>query len=243
MADALNGLKLGNAFRRLGKKPGREATRALSMAIADYVAETFETDAVRGAIASRAVQYTAKGPWSAGTTAVLLADSAGNDGGAPGQSTIARGGPGALAEALAAAARSFGVEIRTGAEVAMLTADQARERRRPCRRLRDPATGFVSAADPSARSPPHRPGGRRAAPALAGRTSAVRGGSQGEPRAPACRVVRRRRGTPWPHRHRPRASTISSTPSTTKYGGSARAVPRGDDPVDLGPTSRPRAST
>lgn len=118
MADALNGLKLGNAFRRLGPRPGREATRAIPMAIADYVAETFETDAVRGAIAARATQYTAMGPWSAGTTAVLLADSAGNDGGAPGQSTICAGGPGALAGALASAARAFGVEIRTGAEVA-----------------------------------------------------------------------------------------------------------------------------
>jgi phytoene dehydrogenase-like protein len=117
MADALNGLKLGNAFRRLGRRPGREATRAIPMAIADYVAETFETDAVRGAIAARAVQYTAMGPWSAGTTAVLLGDSAGSDGGAAGQSTIARGGPGALAEVLATAARAFGAEIRTGAEV------------------------------------------------------------------------------------------------------------------------------
>src|SRR6187402_3951546 len=35
LADALNGLKLGNAFRRLGKRPGREATRAIPMAIAD----------------------------------------------------------------------------------------------------------------------------------------------------------------------------------------------------------------
>jgi phytoene dehydrogenase-like protein len=34
LADALNGLKLGNAFRKLGPKPGREATRALPMAIA-----------------------------------------------------------------------------------------------------------------------------------------------------------------------------------------------------------------
>ncbi len=124
MADAMNGLKLGNAFRRLGKKPGREATRALPMAIADYVAEAFETDAMRGAIAARAVQYTAMGPWSAGTTAVLLADSAGNDGGAAGQSTIARGGPGALADALAAAASGFGAEVRTEAEVVrVLTRD------------------------------------------------------------------------------------------------------------------------
>jgi phytoene dehydrogenase-like protein len=117
MADALNGLKLGSAFRRLGVKPGREVTRAISMAVADYVAEAFETEAVRGAIAARAVQYTAMGPWSAGTTNVLLADSAGNDGGAAGQSTIARGGPGALADALVSAVRGFGAEIRTGAEV------------------------------------------------------------------------------------------------------------------------------
>ncbi|HEY7754702.1 MAG TPA: NAD(P)/FAD-dependent oxidoreductase [Actinomycetota bacterium] len=117
MADAMNGLKLGNAFRRLGKRPGREATRAIPMAIADYVAEAFETDAVRGAIAARATQYTAMGPWSAGTTAVLLADSAGNDGGAAGQATTVKGGPGALADALASAARTFGAELRTGAEV------------------------------------------------------------------------------------------------------------------------------
>jgi phytoene dehydrogenase-like protein len=88
------------------------------MAIADYVAEAFETDAVRAAIAARATQYTAMGPWSAGTTAAFLADSAGNDGGAAGQSTISRGGPGALAAALERAARSFGAEIRTGADVA-----------------------------------------------------------------------------------------------------------------------------
>lgn len=123
-ADAMSGVRLGNAFRRLGGKAAREATRALPMAVADYVAETFETDAVRGAIASRAVQHTAMGPWSAGTTAVLLGDSAGNDGGAAGQSTFARGGPGALAEALASAARSFGAEVRTGVEVVrVLTED------------------------------------------------------------------------------------------------------------------------
>ena len=66
--------------------------------IADFVAESFESDAVQAAIAWRGVQYTAMGPWSAGTTAVLLADSAGNDGGAAGQTVFARGGPGALVD-------------------------------------------------------------------------------------------------------------------------------------------------
>ena len=117
-ADAMSGVRIGNAFRRLGRKASREATRAMPMAIADYVAESLETDPVRGAIASRAVQYTAMGPWSAGTTAVFLGDSAGNDGGVAGQSTMARGGPGALADSLTSAARSLGAEVRTGAEVA-----------------------------------------------------------------------------------------------------------------------------
>jgi phytoene dehydrogenase-like protein len=85
------------------------------------VAEWFETDAIRAAIAARGVQYTAMGPWSAGTTAVLLADAAGHDGGASGQATLARGGPGALAQALAAAARAFGAEICTETEVARVT--------------------------------------------------------------------------------------------------------------------------
>jgi phytoene dehydrogenase-like protein len=124
--DAMSGVRIGNAFRRLGRKAAREATRAMPMPIADYVAESFEADAVRGAIASRAVQYTAMGPWSAGTTAVFLGDSAGNDGGAAGQSTIARGGPGAVADALASAAASLGAEIRTGTEVVEVLTEEHR---------------------------------------------------------------------------------------------------------------------
>ena len=121
LTDVLAGLRLGTTFRHLGPKAGRETLRVLPMPVADLVGEVFETDAVRGAIASRAVQFTAMGPWTAGTAAVLLADSAGNDGGAPGQTVFARGGPGALARALAAAARAFGAEIRTGVEVVSVT--------------------------------------------------------------------------------------------------------------------------
>ena len=121
LGDAIAGLKLGRTYRGLGRHDGRTITRVLPMAIADFVAESFESDAVQAAIAWRGIQYTAMGPWSAGTTAVLLADSAGNDGGAPGQTVFARGGPGALIAALEAAAREAGVEIRTGADVAAIT--------------------------------------------------------------------------------------------------------------------------
>ena len=115
--DAFGGLRLARAFRGLGKKGTRELLRVLPMAVADFVGEAFDSEALRGAIATRGIQYAAMGPWSAGTTAVLLSDSAGNDGGAAGQAVFARGGPGALAEAIAAAVRSFGAEVRTGADV------------------------------------------------------------------------------------------------------------------------------
>jgi phytoene dehydrogenase-like protein len=121
LGDALAGLRLGRTFRGLGKRDGHTILRVLPMAIADFVAEAFETDAIRAALAWRGVQYCSAGPWSAGTTAVLLGDSAGNDGGAAGQTVFALGGPGALSDALAAAAAAAGAEIRCGAEVASIT--------------------------------------------------------------------------------------------------------------------------
>jgi phytoene dehydrogenase-like protein len=117
LGDALTGLNLGRRFRGLGRRDAHTLLRVLPMAIADFVAEAFETDALRAAIAWRGVQYCSLGPWSAGSTAVLLTDSAANDGGAAGETVFARGGPGALSEALANAARASGVEIRTGSEV------------------------------------------------------------------------------------------------------------------------------
>jgi phytoene dehydrogenase-like protein len=71
-------------------------------------------------MAWRAVRYTATGPWSAGSTSWLLADAAGNDGGAAGETVFAKGGPSALSGALAAAAQEAGAEIRTNARVASI---------------------------------------------------------------------------------------------------------------------------
>jgi phytoene dehydrogenase-like protein len=119
--DAMAGLRLARAYRGLGKLAGRELFRAIPMAVADFVAEAFEDDAVRGAVAARGVQYSAMGPWSAGTAGVLLGDVAGTDGGAAGRTVFARGGPEALARALGSAATAAGAEIRTGVDVAAIT--------------------------------------------------------------------------------------------------------------------------
>ena len=118
IGDAAAGLRLARAYRRLGARAARELTRVLPMAVADLVGEWFADDGIRGAIAARGTQFTAMGPWSAGTALVLVSDSAGNDGGAAGQTAFARGGPDALTQALVRAARAAGADVRTGAEVA-----------------------------------------------------------------------------------------------------------------------------
>jgi phytoene dehydrogenase-like protein len=117
LADAIMGLRLGKAFRDLGGKTGREAIRALPMAVADLVQEVFESEAVRGPLATRGVLYTAMGAWATGTAAVFMSDSAGTDGGAAGTTVFPVGGTGALTDALQQATASLGVQIRTRAEV------------------------------------------------------------------------------------------------------------------------------
>nr|MBA2629609.1 NAD(P)/FAD-dependent oxidoreductase [Thermoleophilaceae bacterium] len=126
VTDALEGLRLALGFRALGREEGRALLRVLPMAVADFVGESLESDALRAVVAARGIQYAAAGPWSAGTTAMLLLDSAGNDGGAAGQAVFARGGPGALATAVASSARGFGAEIRTDAAVTRIASSDDR---------------------------------------------------------------------------------------------------------------------
>jgi phytoene dehydrogenase-like protein len=121
----VSGLRLGWRYRRLEARLAREFTRMLPMSIADYLEDNLRSDALRAMLATRGIRYTSMGPHMAGTAAVMLTDSAGNDGGAAGESVYARGGPGALAAALAGAARKAGVEIRTGAEVVAIRDDHA----------------------------------------------------------------------------------------------------------------------
>jgi phytoene dehydrogenase-like protein len=147
--DALAALRLGRAFRKLGPKAGRELLRVLPMPVADFVGEAFRDDTLGAAIAARGVRFTAMGPWTAGTTSVLLSDSAGNDGGAAGETAFARGGPGALAGSLAAAARAYGAEIQTGADVVAVTIGGERATGVALRTGQEiPARVVVSAADP-----------------------------------------------------------------------------------------------
>lgn len=147
--DALAAARVGLRYRRLAPDHARAFLQVIPKPVADWLEDRLESDALRALVATRGMRYSALGPRSAGTSALLLTDSAGNGGGAAGESVMARGGPGALAEALLAAARAGGAEVRTSAEVVRL---REREGRAAGVVLADgeeiPARRVVSGLDP-----------------------------------------------------------------------------------------------
>jgi len=118
-------LKVGRRVRGLGKNEMMRMIRWGPMAAADFVAEFFETDVLRAAIAARGIFGSQMGPWSAGSTALLLL-RAGADPYPVGNSAVPRGGMGALTAAMAAAAKEAGAEIRTSAEVKQILVKNGR---------------------------------------------------------------------------------------------------------------------
>lgn len=109
-------LQTGRSMRKLGKKDMYRLLRWGPMPVADLVAEFFETELLRAAIAARGIFGTALGPWSAGSSLVLLIRAAGDPRPA-GSANFIRGGAGAITQAMAAAAKEAGAEIRTSADV------------------------------------------------------------------------------------------------------------------------------
>src|SRR5258708_26939265 len=97
-------LKVGRRFRALGRRESFALLRWGPMAVADLVAEWFETDLLQSTVAAPAIHGAAMGPWAAGTGAVLLLAAA-SDPVAGGSSVTAVGGPGTVTRALGADAR------------------------------------------------------------------------------------------------------------------------------------------
>jgi phytoene dehydrogenase-like protein len=114
--DLWSMLKTGRALRHLGKRDMYRVLRWGPMAVADLVAEYFETELLRAVVAARGIFGAFLGPWSAGSSLQLLIRAAG-DAHPAGSAFFAAGGMGSLTAAMASAAKAAGVEIRTRAEV------------------------------------------------------------------------------------------------------------------------------
>jgi len=107
-------LKVGRGIRRLGEKDMFRLLRWGPMAAADLVAEWFEFEPLRAAVAAPGIYGTALGPWSAGSALGLLLHHA------------ATQVPAGTAEQFLPQLKTAGVEIRTGAEVASVCVKEGR---------------------------------------------------------------------------------------------------------------------
>ncbi len=120
-------LRTLRAFRSLKKPDAYRLLRWGPMAVADLVAESFETERLRAAVAADGIFGAHLGPWSAGSGLLLMLRAA-NEAVAPPRTWIARGGPGAIAAALERALRTAGGEVRTNAAVTRILVHDGRAR-------------------------------------------------------------------------------------------------------------------
>ncbi len=112
-------LPIGRKFRAMGRAEMFRLLRWGPMCVADLVNEFFENEMVRATIAARGIFGANLGPWSAGSALLLLLRAA-SDAHPAGSAAFPRGGVGALTQAMAAAAKAAGAEIRTGAAIAQI---------------------------------------------------------------------------------------------------------------------------
>ncbi len=110
-------LKLGTHFRSLGPERFHALYKLMTMSSADYLDEWYEFDPLKATKSASGIIGTFLGPRSPGSAYVLLHHYMGEIDGAFRAWGFAKGGTGAISNAIASAARSFGAEIRTEAPV------------------------------------------------------------------------------------------------------------------------------
>ena len=119
-ADLVRQARLVTHLRGLDERGAVDVTRLLTGSIADLIEDYFSSDAMLGLLSVSGVIGTWAGPRSAGTAYVMLHHHIGETDGASGAWGFPRGGMGGVSAALGRAARMFGAQIRTDAEVAQI---------------------------------------------------------------------------------------------------------------------------
>jgi phytoene dehydrogenase-like protein len=125
LGDLRTLLSLGRSFQRLGDAAG-EAVEILTGAARPILDRWFESEELKATLATDAIIGAMASPSMPGTAYVLFHHVMGEAGGARGVWAYMRGGMGGLTQALAAAARDLGAEIRCDAEVARILVHDGR---------------------------------------------------------------------------------------------------------------------
>src|SRR5689334_2999138 len=113
-------LTMGRRFQKLSAEDKYNQVQLMTMSAVDFLDQWFETDVLKATMSASGIIGTFLGVRSPGTAYVLLHHYMGEIDGAFRSWGFARGGTGAISNAIAAAAREAGVEIRTEAPVAKI---------------------------------------------------------------------------------------------------------------------------
>jgi phytoene dehydrogenase-like protein len=121
-------LELLRRFQRLSPEDQYNQSKLMTMSAIDFLDQWFETDVLKATMAASGIIGTFLGVRSPGTAYVLLHHYMGEIDGAFRSWGLARGGTGAISNAIAGAARAAGVEIRCESEVARILVEHGRAR-------------------------------------------------------------------------------------------------------------------
>jgi phytoene dehydrogenase-like protein len=113
-------------FRELSSDERYTLIQLMTMSSADFLDQWFETDVLKATMSASGIIGTFLGIRSPGTAYVLLHHYMGEIDGAFRSWGFSRGGTGAISNAIAAAAREAGVEIRTKAPVGKILVKEGR---------------------------------------------------------------------------------------------------------------------
>jgi phytoene dehydrogenase-like protein len=121
-------LFLGRRFQRLPPEDQYNQVQLMTMSAADFLDQWFETDVLKATMSASGIIGTFLGVRSPGTAYVLLHHYMGEIDGAFRSWGFARGGTGAISNAIADAAREAGAEIRTASPIAKIFVKDGRAR-------------------------------------------------------------------------------------------------------------------
>jgi phytoene dehydrogenase-like protein len=121
-------LKILAKFRKISPRETVGLVKIFTQSAADFLDQWFESDEIKVTLATDGVIGANGGPRSPGTAYILLHHVMGSVGGRRGLWGFVKGGMGAVSNAIAAAARSRGAEIRTDAPVARVRVEGGRVR-------------------------------------------------------------------------------------------------------------------